>query len=148
MADEQGEPLEAEPLRRLAEMVLQEENLPPDTEAALIFVEPDQMAQYNQRFMGREGPTDVLAFPLEDLEPGEAPLPPGNGPPINLGDVIVAPRVVSAQARRAGVSFDQEMALVVVHGLLHLLGYDHQDDEEAEQMEAREWQLLARAARR
>jgi probable rRNA maturation factor len=143
VADEQGEPLPAEPLRRLAERVLTEEGLPVETEVALLFVEPGQMAEYNERFMGRSGPTDVLAFPLEDLQPGDVPVPLTNGPPFNLGDVIISPKVVAEGARRAGASFEDELALIVVHGLLHLLGYDHQTDQEADEMESRERELLA-----
>ncbi len=147
LADEQDDPLEAEPLRRLAEMVMIEEGLPHDTEVTLLLVGDEQISEYNRRFMGREGPTDVLAFPLEQLAPGEVPDVPAGGPPLSLGDVVIAPSWVRQNARREGTSFDDEMALMVVHGILHLLGYDHQDDEQAEHMEQRERVLLARAAR-
>lgn len=148
LADEQDDPIDAEPLRRLAELVLEEERFPADTEVTLLFVGEDQIATYNDRFMHREGATDVLAFPIEHLKPGSVPKRRAGGPPLNIGDVVIAPAYVRAQAEAAGVPLDKELALMVVHGLLHLLGYDHQDDEEAEGMEQRERQLLARARRR
>jgi probable rRNA maturation factor len=101
------------------------------------------MAGYNQRFLDREGPTDVLAFPVEELIPGVVPDRDPNGPPMMLGDVIVAPAHVRRQATELEVDFEDEMALMVTHGLLHLLGYDHVEDVDADRMEARERELLA-----
>ena len=89
--------------------------------------------------------SDVLAFPIESLVPGELPVVVDGGPPPTIGDVLICPAVVRQNAERAGVAFDDELALMVVHGLLHLLGYDHVDDEDAERMEARERKLLAAA---
>ena len=146
-ADEQDDPIDAGPLRRLAELVLDEEGFPPDTEVTLLLVDQEQIATYNDRFMHREGATDVLAFPVQHLEPGVVPeLRPG-GPPLNIGDVVISPAYVRAQAEAAGEAFDDELSLMVVHGLLHLLGYDHQDDEGADRMEDRERELLAKARR-
>ena len=124
---------------------MREESLPTDTEVSILFVHEDQIARYNERFMGRAGPTDVLAFPLEALVPGVAPKPVPGGPPLNLGDVVIAPSYVQAQAAEHDVTFDQELSLMVVHGLLHLLGYDHIDNTEAEHMEDRERHLLSLA---
>ncbi|MDH3306075.1 MAG: rRNA maturation RNase YbeY [Acidimicrobiia bacterium] len=142
MADEQDDPLDTETLRSLAELVLVEEGFAPDTEMTLFFVSDEVIADYNSRFMQRVGPTDVLAFPLEHLQPGVVPERVRNGPPVILGDVFIAPSYVSAQAGTNGISFDDEIALMVVHGILHLLGYDHGGDEVAEQMEERERRLL------
>lgn len=148
LADEQDDPIDAEPLRRLAETVLQEERFPDDTEVTLLFVGEDQIVTYNERFMQRSGVTDVLAFPIAHLKPGVVPERKPGGPPLNIGDVVIAPSIVRAQAEAAGVAIDDELRLMVVHGLLHLLGYDHQDDHEADAMEERERQLLAGAGRR
>lgn len=148
LADEQDDPLDSEPFRRLAEMVLREEQFPIDTEVTLLFVGEEQIATYNERFMQRHGATDVLAFPVEHLKPGVVPDRRPGGPPLNIGDVVIAPSIVRAQAEAAGVPFDEELSLLVVHGLLHLLGYDHQDDVDADQMEDRERQLLALVGRR
>ncbi len=101
------------------------------------------MAHYNERFLNRSGPTDVLAFPLEELRPGRVPSSEVNGPPLNVGDVVIAPEYVRRQARDMGVAVEDELALMVVHGMLHLLGYDHQDDKGAAAMERRERELLA-----
>ena len=146
-ADEQDEPLPADDLRRMAEVVMEEEGLPASSEVTILAVADDQMADYNERFMSRPGPTDVLAFPLEQLEPGRVPRPPVNGPPLNLGDVIIAPAYIQKQASDREVTFDDELALMVTHGILHLLGYDHIEEVEAQVMEHREAQILRRVGR-
>jgi len=130
-------------LRRLAELVLAEEGYPIETELTVLLVSEDEMAAYNERFLERSGPTDVLAFPVEELMPGVVPDQDSNGPPLIIGDVIVAPGYVGRQAKENDVEFDDEMALMVAHGILHLLGYDHIDDADAEMMERREVELLS-----
>ena len=143
MADEQGVPVDLDRLRRLAELVLAEEGYPIETELTVLLVSEDEMAAYNERFLERSGPTDVLAFPVEELMPGVVPDQDSNGPPLIIGDVIVAPGYVGRQAKENDVEFDDEMALMVAHGILHLLGYDHIDDADAEMMERREVELLS-----
>lgn len=147
LADEQTEQVGLDDLHSLAEVVLREEGYPTDAEVTLLFVSESEMASYNQRFLDRNGPTDVLAFPLEELLPGVVPETNRHGPPLMLGDVVVAPAYVRRQAGSHGVSFEDEMALMVTHGILHLLGYDHVDDDEAERMEARERDILAKVGR-
>ena len=143
LADEQSEPVALGDLHHLAELVLRQEGFPEDAEATLLFVSESEMAGYNHRFLERDGPTDVLAFPLEELLPGVVPDKDPQGPPMMLGDVIVAPAYVRRQADDQGVDFEDEMALMITHGMLHLLGYDHVEDDEAERMEQRERDLLA-----
>jgi probable rRNA maturation factor len=143
LADEQDEPLQPDALLRLAEIVMERAGLPEDTEASIVLVGADQIAEYNDRFLGRTGPTDVISLPIEDLAPGAAPRRDPGGPPLNLGDVFICPEVVRSNAAGAGVPFEAEMALMVVHGFLHLLGWDHQDPGDAERMEQRERELLA-----
>ncbi len=143
LADEQGEPVDLLRLRDLAELVLTEEGYPDETEVTVLLVSDDEMASYNERFLDRTGPTDVLAFPVEELTPGFAPDHEPGGPPFVIGDVIVAPAHVKRQAAETDVGFDDEMALMVAHGILHLLGYDHIDDDDAELMERREGELLS-----
>ena len=143
LADEQGVPVDLDRLRRLAELVLAEEGYPTETELTVLLVSEDEMAAYNERFLERSGPTDVLAFPVEELMPGVVPDQDSNGPPLIIGDVIVAPGYVGRQAEENDVEFDDEMALMVAHGILHLLGYDHIDDADAEMMERREVELLS-----
>jgi probable rRNA maturation factor len=104
--------------------------------------------------MGREGPTDVLSFPIDnEPEPsGRVPDSGGTGPgeppspeiPQLVGDVVICPAVAARNALEHECSLEDELALLIVHGVLHLLGWDHAADEEADRMEARERQLLSR----
>lgn len=145
LADEQTESVGLGDLHSLAELVMSEEGYPQDVEVTLLFVDESEMSSYNERFLDRQGPTDVLAFPVEELIPGVVPDHDPQGPPLMLGDVVVAPAYVRRQAAEHGVTFEDEMALMVTHGILHLLGYDHIEDDDAERMEARERELLAKA---
>ncbi len=147
MADEQGESVDLEHLRGLAELVLREEGYPSGTEVTVLLVKDDEMSSYNERFLNRSGPTDVLAFPVEELVPGVIPEHDPTGPPLLIGDVIVAPAYVGRRAAENEVSLGDEMALMVTHGILHLLGYDHVEDEDAEAMERREAELLSMVGR-
>lgn len=139
--DEQDDPLPAVPLVDLAHTALEAEGLPDSTELAITLVDEARMAELNAEYMGKTGPTDVLSFPIEDFEPG-APIPDDAGPPLLLGDVVVCPSVVHANSQQAGVAFEDEMALMIVHGILHLLGRDHVVEAEAELMEQREREIL------
>lgn len=147
LADEQTEQVGVDDLHSLAGLVLREEGFPEDAEVTLLFISEGEMASYNERFLDREGPTDVLAFPVEDLLPGVVPETDSQGPPLMLGDVVVAPAYVRRQASKFGVSYEDEMALMVTHGILHLLGYDHIEETDAERMESRERELLAMVGR-
>ena len=142
IGDEQDEPVDAESLRELAAGVLAAEGLPADCELALMLVSPGQIAEYNREFMDREGPTDVLSFPLQDLEPGRVPLHMANEPPFSLGDVFICPAEARRRVEREGGTLEDYLYLLVVHGILHLLGYDHGDDGAADAMEDREAELL------
>lgn len=123
-------------------------------EVSLIFSDELTIASLNQQFMGNEGPTDVLSFPIEgEPDPtGRVPDAGGSGPgeppapeiPTLIGDIVICPAVAARNAVEHECSFDDEIALLVVHGVLHLLGWDHAVDEEAERMEARERELLER----
>jgi len=140
-ADEQRDgdvPLDA--MVALVRSVLGAEGVRGGAEVSLLFVDEPSMASLNERFLGEEGP----------LQGGRAPDAGGTGPgepieepmPELLGDVVVCPKVAAANAAKEGVGYDDELALLVVHGTLHLLGWDHEEDEEAEAMEARERELL------
>ena len=143
LANEQSEKVDLPPLRSLAELVISQEGYPDQTELTLLFVDEEEMIGYNHRFLDRTGPTDVLSFPVEELLPGVVPEHDPHGPPLLIGDVLVAPSYVRRQAAEFDVSFEDEMALMVTHGILHLLGYDHENDEDAKRMEQRERDLLA-----
>ena len=142
---------------RLAQLVLHEERVDREAELGLIFVDEDAISELNERFLDGDGPTDVLAFPLDEggSVPGRDPDEGGRGPgspaesaepPVVLGDVVVCPSVAARHARDRGAGIDDELALLVVHGVLHLLEYDHADPGEAERMRRRESELLTRFA--
>jgi probable rRNA maturation factor len=154
-ADEQSaQPVDTLGLVRLAKAVLAAQGVKSDSELSMLFVDEAAMAELNKRFLGKDGPTDVLAFPIDDddvVEGGRSPdsLGPGPGvdpessdPPNLLGDVVVCPAVAARNAPEHAGTYDDEMALLVVHGILHILGMDHVDTEEAEAMEQRERELL------
>ena len=156
-ADEQSDrPVDTRRWLHLAEEVLGAEGIGNDTEVSLLFVDQETISDLHKRFLGKEGPTDVLSFPLDEekSESGRSPDSGGSGPgsgdegatdqPTLLGDVVICPEIAHRNAPDHAGTYEDELALLVVHGLLHLLGMDHEDDEEAEAMEARERQLLAR----
>ncbi|HXW34937.1 MAG TPA: rRNA maturation RNase YbeY [Acidimicrobiales bacterium] len=157
-ADEQSDHrMDVERWMDLARSVLDSEAPRGDTEVSLLFVDEKTIAELNEKFLGNKGPTDVLAFPIDEelalggRSPDEGGTGPGGGMsaeeepiPGLLGDVVVCPSVALRNAKEHGVDLDDEVALLVVHGLLHLLGMDHVDDDEAEKMEQRERDLLAR----
>ena len=153
-ADEQSAvPVELERWSNLARSVLESRGVRGDAEVSLLFVDEDAIAALNERFLERTGPTDVLAFPVEDdpLPSGRFPDMGGTGPGADLadepllllGDVVVCPAVAERNAQERSIRYEDEIALLVVHGLLHLLGMDHALEAEAEVMEALERTLLA-----
>jgi probable rRNA maturation factor len=155
-ADEQNDhPVDTLRWARLAEAVLEDEGLSGDAELSVLFVDEMSIAELNSRFLGKDGPTDVLAFPIDEepLESGRSPDSGGTGPglpsepedaPVLLGDIVICPAVAFRNAGEHAGSFEDEIALLIVHGLLHLMGMDHDEDDEAEEMEAKERELLAR----
>ena len=136
------EDLTSLPIRDLALFVLEREGKPINTEVSISFVDDTAMAELNERFRGMEGPTDVLSFECDNIDDDITAADGPSCPVYELGDIIVAPDVAARQSTEFGNSFEQEVSLLIVHGLLHLCGYDHIVDEEAEVMEARERELL------
>lgn len=124
----------------LARAVLLDTGLAGQSQLDLTFVDAAAMAELNRDHMGATGPTDVLAFPLDGEDTG--PTPPGM--PRLLGDVIICPAVAATNAPDHAGTLDDELALLVVHGILHVLGMDHVTDEETTAMQAREQDLLER----
>lgn len=147
VADEQALKVDLAWIRHVAVSVLEAEQCPAGTEVSVMLVSDDDMARYNRDFMDKDGPTDVLSFPIEELRPGLPPAQGTGGAPLMLGDVVLDPGYIQRQASELGVGFEDEIALMVVHGILHLLGYDHDDDSAAEEMEERERGLLAALGR-
>ncbi len=137
LADEQELTVDAEDLLDLARHVLLMQRVPAEMEVALLLVDRATMTQLNATHMGQQGPTDVLAFPID--EPGEAP----PDVPAILGDVVLCPEVATEQAPRFERSPHDELRLLTVHGLLHLLGMDHAAPGEEREMFALTERLLA-----
>jgi probable rRNA maturation factor len=155
-ADEQdGEPVDVDRWVTLARDVLVAEGVRGEAELSLLFVDEAAIAELNHRFMESEGPTDVLAFPIDDpVASGRWPDAGTAGPdrdepdpadlPLLLGDVVVCPAVARRQASEHAGSYEDELALLVVHGVLHVLGHDHAEPDETAVMQARERELLDR----
>ncbi len=125
----------------LVRFVLLEESMPDNTEVSISFVDDETMARLNEKYRGIVGPTDVLAFECDEDDGGTTVETAANTH--ILGDVIIAPDVARKQAPLFGTSFTEEIELLIVHGTLHLCGYDHMDDDDAEVMERREVEILA-----
>ncbi len=130
------EPLDLAAFERLAAFVLEREDVPELAELSIGVVDLDEMTALNERYRGVEGPTDVLSFGCDD------PCAVESDEPITLGDVIVAPQVAERQAADYGHTVEDELNLLLVHGILHLLGYEHEADEDARVMQERERVLL------
>ncbi len=111
------------------------------SDLTIMFVDPDPIAQLHMRWMNLEGPTDVMSFPMDELEPGGRPDAPEPGPSM-LGDIVLCPEFAGKQADSAGHSLGHELALLTVHGVLHLLGYDHAEPDEEKEMFGLQQQLL------
>ncbi len=135
LVDEQREPVDHERLRALAEHVLAAEGVPARMALAVRCVDRDAIAALNQEHMDGQGPTDVLAFPLDD----PAALDPEDPVPALLGDVVLCPAVAREQAAGEPLA---ELELLLVHGILHLLGHDHAEEHERHVMFARTDALL------
>lgn len=130
------EPLNLVAFERLAVFVLEREDVPEAAELSVAVVDEEEMASLNERYRGTAGSTDVLSFGCDE------PCAAGSDEPIAIGDVVIAPSVAARQAEELGTTIEAELNLLLVHGILHLLGYDHDDEERAAAMRARETSLL------
>ena len=136
--DEVGQDiLSAEEIERLVACVLEGEGCPEPCEVSVSFVDADEIHRLNLEYRGIDKPTDVLSFNIDDPDDVE------DGEPFMVGDLIICPSVVAKQAPEFGNDPADEMRLLLSHGCLHLMGYDHEDTREAEEMEALERSYLA-----
>lgn len=126
----------------IAAHVLAAEGVERDVEISLSYVDEDEMHELNRQWRGIDRTTDVLSFECDSAFDEDIPL----DEVLELGDIILAPEVIARQAPGFGNAPADECRLMLVHGLLHLLGYDHIEDDEAEEMEAREDALLRELA--
>lgn len=127
-----------ETVMQLATFALTHESAPEVCELSISLITEEEIAQLNEEYRDKQGPTDVLSFPLDD--PWQATK---DAKEILIGDIMIAPTVAATQAPQYGNSFEEEMSLLLVHGCLHLLGYDHIDEDEALEMEAHEREILS-----
>lgn len=137
VTDEQQHPVDHDQLRSLARHVLHAQSVPQRMDLSILLVDSGVMAELNREHLGGDGPTDVLAFPID--APQEAP-PAG---PAVLGEVVLCPQVAARQAQQAGHDVAAELRLLTVHGILHVLGMDHADPDAERRMFARTDELLA-----
>jgi probable rRNA maturation factor len=142
IANESGADVDTGAVRAVARHALEQMGVNPLAELSVLLVDQDYMAELNHRWMGGDGPTDVLAFPMDegtvDHGPGEA----AAGEPALLGDIVLCPEVAAKQAATAGHGTADELHLLTVHGCLHLLGYDHAEPEEEREMFGLQARLL------
>jgi probable rRNA maturation factor len=138
-------------LKEFCYKILEFEEIKKDSELCVIFIDESSMKSLNERFMNKAGPTDVLSFPIDDPEtyqvgrdgdfssqgPGRAT--PEQNPPAMLGDIFICPSYV---AREEKTDFDRQIAFLIVHGILHLFGMDHEIEADAAEMREKESELM------
>lgn len=143
IANESGADVDTNEVLAIARYALDEMKVNPLAELSILLVDAGYMADLNHRWMGGTGSTDVLAFPMDEVSvdrgPGSSNEPPE---PSMLGDIVLCPEVAEKQALAAGHGPLDELRLLTVHGVLHLLGYDHAEPDEEREMFALQKRLL------
>ncbi len=153
VANESGVAVDEQALVEVARHALDQLGVSPLAELSLLLVDLDAMEKLHVRWMGEPGTTDVLAFPMDELDlrgsrgvahahGRGAELPDDTGPAV-LGDIVLCPEVAERQAKDAGHATSEELELLCTHGVLHLLGYDHGDEAEHAEMFGLQGELLA-----
>ena len=138
--NESGMDVDVARLAALSRFVIERMRVHPLAELCLKAVDEATITELNRRWMDGDGPTDVLAFPMDELRPGLVDEDPEEGV---LGDLVLCPAVAARQAETAGHDVDAELELLTVHGILHLLGYDHAEPEEHREMFGLQDELLS-----
>ncbi|MEO6956944.1 MAG: rRNA maturation RNase YbeY [Antricoccus sp.] len=151
ITNESTVPLAESQLVELAQFMLKELKVNSRAELSVLIVDTAHMAALNEQWMGEQGPTDVLAFPMDELtdgnRPGMAPadvIASEEADPAMLGDIVLCPAVAITQAAAAGHPFEDELTMLTTHGILHLLGYDHMEPDEEREMFRLQGALLKR----
>ena len=142
--NESGVDADEAELQRAMAYSLDQLHVHPDAELAIVLVDEAAMEQLHLQWMDEPGPTDVLSFPMDELRPGtdDAQTPAGL-----LGDIVLCPQVAIAQAESAGHTATEELTMLTVHGLLHLLGFDHAEPDDEKEMFDLQRELLLGFAR-
>lgn len=141
VSNESGMDVSEGELISVARFVIEKMNVNPAAELSMVLLDLSSMADLHMRWMDLPGPTDVMSFPMDELQPGGRPDAPEPGPAM-LGDIVLCPEFAAKQAATAGHSLGHELALLTVHGVLHLLGYDHAEADEEKEMFALQRELL------
>ena len=139
--NESGVAIDEARLARLVAFDLEALFVHSEAEVSVVLVDVAAMEQLHVQWMDEPGPTDVLSFPMDELRPGTAEKPTPAG---LLGDIVLCPEVAEAQAAEAGHSLMAELELLTTHGMLHLLGFDHAEPAERDEMFALQDELLLR----
>ncbi|MGH3328615.1 MAG: rRNA maturation RNase YbeY [Streptomycetales bacterium] len=142
IANEAGVDVDEVRVADLARFVLEQLRIHPLADLSVLLVDEEAMERLHVQWMDEPGPTDVLAFPMDELRPGRGDDESAPHPGL-LGDVVICPQVARRQARDAGHGTEDEVHLLCAHGILHLLGYDHADPQEEREMFGLQDRLLA-----
>jgi probable rRNA maturation factor len=134
ITNKSGELVPTDSVRDLLQNSLTALKLNPECEVNLVFVDVNEMTELHIKWMDEGGPTDVLSFPMD--------MPAAENEAVTLGDIVIAPAVAAQQAAVAGHSIDHEIFILAVHGLLHILGYDHATADEEKVMFALQEDLV------
>jgi len=140
ISNESDQDFDSRRAQKLCRFVMDQMRIHPQAELSVRAVDEATIAELNEKWMDKSGPTDVLAFPMDELRPGMVNEEPEEG---ILGDLVLCPAVAAQQAVDAGHSVTDELDLLTVHGILHLLGYDHAEPEEHKAMFGLQARLLA-----
>lgn len=149
IANESGAAVDESALAALARFVLEQMHIHPLAELSVLLVDEHAMTDLHERWMNEPGPTDVLAFPMDEFRSPQVGSHAGKAedqdrlPEPLLGDVVLCPQVAAEQARTAGHAAADELDLLCTHGILHLLGYDHADPDEHATMFGLQERILA-----
>ncbi|WP_394233004.1 rRNA maturation RNase YbeY [Niallia oryzisoli] len=128
-------------VEKLLAFAAEKENVGENSELSVTFVTNDRIQEINREYRDKDRPTDVISFAMEELGEGEIPLVGGDMPRV-LGDIIISLAKAREQADEYGHSFIRELGFLAVHGFLHLLGYDHETEDDEKKMFSRQKDLL------
>ena len=130
-------------IRKLLNHAATEEGLTGEMEVSVTFMMDTDIQEVNATYRGKNVPTDVISFALEELTEGEVAIVPEEGMPTVLGDILISVETAARQAEEYGHDFNREIGFLALHGFLHLLGYDHMTEEDEVEMFGRQKEILA-----
>lgn len=130
-------------IRKLLSHAAAEEALSGELEVAVTFMTDEAIREVNAQYRGKDVPTDVISFALEEMTEGEVAIVAEEGMPTVLGDILISVETATRQAEEYGHDFMREMGFLALHGFLHLLGYDHMTEDDETKMFGRQKEILA-----